>query len=122
MRRGGLGLALLLALMPGACSKAVEDVPVAEPAPVAEDYEETIHLLLDGNKVLTYLGRAGKGRANGEWRWGGPCVRMYERRPPQCSSGTDPLSPPPQHEEQREKLRIVRTVLEQVCVCVRGAA
>lgn len=32
MRRGGLGLALLLALMPGACSKAVEDVPVAEPA------------------------------------------------------------------------------------------
>ena len=36
MRRGGLGLALFLALMPGACSKAVEDVPVAEPAPVAE--------------------------------------------------------------------------------------
>jgi mono/diheme cytochrome c family protein len=37
MRRGGLGLALFLALMHGACSKAVEDVPAAEPAPVEED-------------------------------------------------------------------------------------
>lgn len=37
MRRGGLGLALFLALMPGACSKAVEGVPVAEPAPAEGD-------------------------------------------------------------------------------------
>jgi mono/diheme cytochrome c family protein len=37
MRRGGLGLALFLALMPGACSKAVEDVPAAAPARVEED-------------------------------------------------------------------------------------
>lgn len=37
MRRGGLGLALLLALIPGACSKAVEDAPVAKPAPAERD-------------------------------------------------------------------------------------
>jgi mono/diheme cytochrome c family protein len=37
IRRGGLGLALFLALMAGACSKAVEDEPVAAPAPAVGD-------------------------------------------------------------------------------------